>query len=55
MEENLVEENLFEQRIDINALNNAVIDIRNEISKVIVGQHKMVDMLLMGYYATAIF
>lgn len=48
MEENLVEENLFEQRIEINTLNNAVIDIRNEISKVIVGQHKMVDLLLIG-------
>ena len=48
MEENLVEENIFEQRIDIKGLNNAVIDIRNEISKVIVGQHTMVDLLLIG-------
>lgn len=48
MEENLAEESVFEQRIDIRALNNAVIDIRNEISKVIVGQHKMVDLLLIG-------
>ena len=43
-----MEENLFEQRIDISTLNNAVINIRNEISKVIVGQHKMVDLLLIG-------
>ena len=43
-----MEENLFEQRIDINTLNNAVINIRNEISKVIVGQHKMVDFLLIA-------
>ncbi|MGN6801280.1 MAG: AAA family ATPase [Ginsengibacter sp.] len=43
-----MEENLFEQRIDINTLNNAVIGIRNEISKVIVGQHKMVDLLLIA-------
>jgi MoxR-like ATPase len=48
MEENLVEENLFTQRIEISTLNNAVIDIRNEIGKVIVGQHKMVDLLLIG-------
>ncbi len=48
MEETLIEENLFEQRIDIGTLNNAVIEIRNEISKVIVGQHKMVDLLLIG-------
>lgn len=43
-----MEENLFEQRIDINTLNNAVIKTRNEISKVIVGQHKMVDLLLIA-------
>ncbi len=43
-----MEENLFEQRIDIKTLNNAVIGIRNEISKVIVGQHKMVDLLLIA-------
>jgi MoxR-like ATPase len=48
MEENLVEGNLFEQRIEINALNDAVINIRNEIGKVIVGQNKMVDLLLIG-------
>jgi MoxR-like ATPase len=48
MEENLVEENLFEQRIEINALNDAVINIRIEIGKVIVGQNKMVDLLLIG-------
>ncbi|MEO8823625.1 MAG: MoxR family ATPase [Ginsengibacter sp.] len=43
-----MEENLFEQRIDITTLNNAVINIRNEIGKVIVGQHKMVDLLLIA-------
>jgi MoxR-like ATPase len=43
-----MEENLFEQRVDITALNNAVINIRTEISKVIVGQHKMVDLLLIA-------
>jgi len=43
-----MEENLFEQRVDITTLNNAVIAIRNEISKVIVGQHKMVDLLLIA-------
>jgi MoxR-like ATPase len=48
MEENLAEESLFEERIEINALNQAIDNIRNEISKVIVGQHKMVDLLLIG-------
>lgn len=43
-----MEENLYEQRIDISVLNEAVINIRNEISKVIVGQNKMVDLLLIG-------
>ncbi len=43
-----MEESLYEQRIDISTLNNAVINIRNEISKVIVGQSKMVDLLLIG-------
>lgn len=48
MEENLAEESLFEERIEINALNRAIGNIRHEISKVIVGQHKMVDLLLIG-------
>lgn len=43
-----MEENLFEQRIDITTLNNAVVNIRNEIGKVIVGQGKMIDLLLIG-------
>src|SRR6185312_12137223 len=43
-----MEENLYEQRIDISALNNAVINIRNEIGKVIVGQSKMIDLLMIA-------
>jgi MoxR-like ATPase len=43
-----MEENIFEQRIDLSGLNNAVYQIRNEIGKVIVGQHKMVDLLMVG-------
>lgn len=43
-----MEENLFEQRIDLDGLSAAVVDIRNEISKVIVGQHEMVNMLMIG-------
>jgi MoxR-like ATPase len=43
-----MEENLFEQRIDLASLSNAVAGIRNEIGKVIVGQHEMVDMLMIG-------
>jgi MoxR-like ATPase len=43
-----MEENIFEQRIDLNALKASVAEIRAEISKVIVGQHEMVDMLMIG-------
>jgi MoxR-like ATPase len=43
-----MEENLFEQRIDLSALKGAVDGIRNEIGKVIVGQHDMVNMLMIG-------
>lgn len=43
-----MEENWNEQRIDIITLNNAVINIRNEIAKIIVGQNKMIDLLLIG-------
>src|SRR5215210_5083037 len=43
-----MEENLFEQRIDLSQLNKAVNDIRAEIGKVIIGQYKMVDLLMIG-------
>ena len=43
-----MEENLFEQRIDLSGLSNAVFEIRNEIGQVIIGQHKMVDLILTG-------
>jgi len=43
-----MEENLFEQRIDLSKLNQSVLEIREEIGKVIIGQHSMVDLLLIG-------
>ncbi len=43
-----MEENLFEQRIDLTGLNRSVYEIRNEIAQVIIGQYKMVDLLLIG-------
>lgn len=42
------EEPAFEQRIDTDILDNAMTNIRNEIGKVIVGQHQMLDLLLIG-------
>jgi MoxR-like ATPase len=43
-----MEENLFEQRVDLSGLNKAAYAIRSEIGRVIIGQHKMVDLLLIG-------
>jgi MoxR-like ATPase len=43
-----MEENIFQQRIDLSGLNKAVLEIRNEIGRVIIGQHKMVDLLMIG-------
>lgn len=43
-----MEENLFEQRIDLSGLNRSVYEIKNEIAQVIIGQYKMVDLLLIG-------
>ena len=43
-----MEEHLFQQRIDLSGLNKAVHEIRNEIARVIVGQYKMVDLLMVG-------
>ncbi|MFN8252666.1 MAG: MoxR family ATPase [Ferruginibacter sp.] len=43
-----MEENIFQQRIDLSGLSRAAYDIRTEIGRVIVGQHKMVDLLLAG-------
>ena len=43
-----MEENFFQQRVDLTGLNRAVFDIKSEIGQVIIGQYKMVDLLLIG-------
>lgn len=43
-----MEENFFQQRLDLSGLNRAVLDIKTEIGQVIIGQYKMVDLLLIG-------
>jgi MoxR-like ATPase len=43
-----MEETVFQQRTDLTKLNEAVKAIREAIGKVIVGQHKMVDLLIAG-------
>src|SRR5688572_23653899 len=46
-----MEERIFENRVDLSALNASIIDIRKEIGKVIVGQEKMVDLLITAILA----
>src|ERR1043165_2148528 len=46
-----MEEQLFAQRTDLSALNQAVTSIRSEIKKVIVGQEEMVNLILAALLA----
>jgi len=46
-----MEEQLFQPRTDLTALNEAVLAIRNEIKKVIVGQDEMVKLILAALLA----
>ncbi len=43
-----MEENIFNQSSPVTALNVRLAEIRNEISKVIVGQYQVVDLLITG-------
>lgn len=43
-----MEENFFQQRLDLSGLNRSVMEIKSEIAQVIIGQYKMVDLLLIG-------
>ncbi len=46
-----MEENLFQQRTDLDALQQAVDSLKTEIGKVIVGQEQMIELLLAGILA----
>jgi MoxR-like ATPase len=46
-----MEEQIFQQRTDLTALNNAVSSIRNEIKKIIVGQDEMVKLIIAALLA----
>ncbi|HEV9036769.1 MAG TPA: MoxR family ATPase [Puia sp.] len=46
-----MEDNLFEQRTDLDALDMAVQQLKTEIGKVIVGQEAMIELLLAGILA----
>lgn len=44
-------ENVFNNRVDLTALNQSVVNIRQEIGKVIVGQPQMIDLLITAILA----
>jgi MoxR-like ATPase len=46
-----MEEKIFENRVDLTALSNSIVKIREEIGKIIVGQEKMVDLLITAILA----
>jgi MoxR-like ATPase len=46
-----MEENFFEQRTELDELNQSVRDLKAEIGKVIVGQEAMIELLLAGILA----
>jgi MoxR-like ATPase len=46
-----MEERIFENRVDLTALNACVSKIREEIGKIIVGQEKMIDLLITAILA----
>ncbi len=46
-----MEEQLFQQRTDLTDLNQAVVSIRNEIKKIIVGQDEMVKLIIAALLA----
>ena len=46
-----MEDQIFQQRTDLTALNHAVLSIRNEIKKIIVGQDEMVKLIIAALLA----
>lgn len=46
-----MEEQLFQQRTDMTALNQAVLSIHNEIKKIIVGQEEMIKLIIAALLA----
>lgn len=46
-----MEETIFQQRTDLSGLNQAVLSIRNEIKKVIVGQDEMISLIITALLA----
>ena len=45
------ENSLFDNRLNVEELNHAAYKIRNEIGKVIVGQEKVLDLMLTAFLA----
>ena len=46
-----MEENVFESRLDLRALNESIKKIREEVGRVLVGQEQMVDLIITAILA----
>src|SRR6186713_3717348 len=46
-----MEEKIFENRVDLTALNASIAKIREELGKIIVGQERMIDLLITAILA----
>ncbi len=46
-----MEDNIFENRIDLSALAQSVADLKNEIGKIIVGQERMIELQIVALLA----
>ena len=46
-----MEENDFKNRVDLSQLNESIKRVREEIGKIIVGQEKMIDLLITAILA----
>ena len=50
-----MEEQLFQQRTDLTTLSEAVLSIRNEIKKIIVGQDEMVKLIIAAFWQMGMY
>ncbi len=46
-----MEDNVFQNRVDLSAINERINAIRSEVGKVIVGQEQMIDLLVTAILA----
>ena len=41
----------FNQRLDLDKIKNGVLEIKNQLSKVIIGQEEFIDLLIVSIFA----